>query len=216
MAVLGVAMLFAVALVLARRGASGIRLYAVLFAIALSPLLLGPVSLNTYDAFPALLVVSALAAVLFGRETLAFGLLGVAFAAKLYAAALLPLLVLWLWRRRKPFGRPLLAFAGAVVVLVGPFAILGWEGLADSVRAQGGRALQIESLGGAVLAAAHRLGLYEADVVTGSTAALSRDLAGSLPDALAVATTVVQGGAIALVAVLFARGRPEEIGRAHV
>jgi hypothetical protein len=209
MALIGVATLFVVALALVRLGASAARLHAAVFAIALSPLALGPVSLNTYDAFPALLVVSALAALLYGRETLAFALLGVAFAAKLYAAALLPLLVLWLWRRRRPFGRPLLAFAAAAAVLVGPFAVLGWDGLVESVRAQGGRALQIESLGGAVLLAAHRLGLYEAEVVSGSTAALSRDLAGALPDALAVATTVLQVAALALVALLFVRGRPE-------
>jgi Glycosyltransferase family 87 len=209
MALLGLATLFVVALALVRLGAVGARLYGAVFAVALSPLALGPVSLNTYDAFPALLVVGALAAALYGRDTLAFGLLGVAFAAKLYAAALVPLFVLWLWRSRRPFGRPLLAFGVAVLVLVGPFAVLGWDGLAESVRAQSGRGLQVESLGGAILLAAHRLGLYDAEVVAGSTAALTRDLAGGLPDALATATTVLQIAAIALVALLFLRGRPD-------
>jgi hypothetical protein len=209
MALVGVATLFVLALVLVRLGASGARLYGALFALALSPLAIGPVSLNTYDAFPALLVLGAVAALLYRRDSVAFALLGVAFAAKLYAAALLPLCVLWLWRTRRGLGRPLLAFGVAVLVLVGPFAILGWDGLTESVRAQAGRALQIESLGGALLLAAHRLGVYEADVVTGSTAALSRDLAGGLPDALAIATTVVQIAAVALVAVLFVRGRPD-------
>jgi Glycosyltransferase family 87 len=209
MALLGVATLFAVALVLVRLGASGTRLYGALGAVALSPVVLGPVSLNTYDAFPALLVVAAVAALLYDRDALAFGLIGVAFAAKLYAAALLPLLALWLWRRRRPLAAPFLAFAATAVVLIGPFAVVGWDGLLDSVEAQGGRALQIESLGGAVLLAAHRLGVYDAEVVTGSTAALSRDLSGELPDVLAAATTVVQLAALALVAVLFARGRPD-------
>jgi Glycosyltransferase family 87 len=208
MAVLGVATLFAVTLVLARLRASPLRLLAAVGAVALSPLLLGPVSLNTYDAFPALLVVAAVAALLYQRDTLAFVLVGVAVAAKLYAAALLPLLLLWLWRTRRPLGGPLVSCAATVVLLVGPFAVLGWEGLVDSVEAQRGRALQIESLGAAVLLAAHRLGLYEAEVVTGSTAALSRDLAGTLPDTFAVATTLLQLAAVALVAVLFARGRP--------
>jgi hypothetical protein len=209
MALLGVATLFAVAIVLARLGANGARLYAALGVVALSPLVLGPVSLNTYDVFPALLVVAAVAALLYGRDAAALALLGVAFAAKLYAAALLPLFVLWLWRRRRPLTAPLVAFAAAAVVLMGPFALIGWDGLVDSVEAQGGRALQIESLGAAVLLAAHRLGLYDAEVVMGSTAALSRDLAGGLPDALAAATTLVQLAALALVAVLFARGRPD-------
>ncbi len=55
----------------------------------------------------------------------------------------------------------------------------------------------------------HRLGVYEAEVVRGSTAALSRDLAGSLPDALAIATTAAQAAAVLLVVVLFARGRQD-------
>jgi hypothetical protein len=60
-----------------------------------------------------------------------------------------------------------------------------------------------------VLLGAHRLELYDAEVVRGSTAALSRDLAGALPDALAVGTTVVQVAAVAVAALLFVRGRPE-------
>lgn len=207
MALVGVATLAAAALVLARLGASGVRLYAGLLAIAVSPLALGPVSLNTYDAWPALLVIAAVAGLLFDRDSIAFALLGMAFAAKLYAVALVPLFLLWLWRTKRPRGRPVLAFTIAVAALVGPFAVLGWDGLVESVRAQTGRGLQIESLGGALLLAAHRLGVYEAEVLGGSTAALSRDLAGSLPDALAIATTVVQAAAVALVAVLFFRGR---------
>lgn len=209
MALVGVATLFVLALVLARLGAGPARLHGALFALALSPLAIGPVSLNTYDAFPALLVLGAVAALLYSRDSLAFVLLGAAFAAKLYAAALLPLGILWLWRSGRGLGRPLLAFGAAVLVLLGPFTILGWDGLSESVRAQAGRALQVESLGGALLLAAHRLGLYEADVVTGSTAALSRDLAGGLPDALALATTAVQIAVVVLVAALFARGRTD-------
>jgi len=207
MALVGLATLAVAALVLVRVGASDRRLFGVLLALALSPLVIGPVALNTYDAFPALLVLGALAALLYGRDSVALGLLGVAFAAKLFAAALVPLAVLWLWRTRRPLHRPLVAFATVVIVLVGPFAAVGWDGLVDSVRAQAGRALQVESLGGAALLVADRLGLYDADVVSGSTAALSRDLAGSLPDTLAVVTTLAQLAAVLLAAAVFVRGR---------
>ena len=207
MALLWLAVLVVVALVLVRLGASKRRLYGVLGALAVSPLVIGPVALNTYDIWPAFLVTAAVAALLFGRDTAAFALLAVAFAAKLYAAALLPLFVVWLWRRERPVRLPLAAFLVVVIALVGPFALLGWDGLVDSVRAQAGRALQIESAAAGVLLAAHRLGVYDAEVVHGSTAALSRDLAGSLPDALAAATTIVQLAAVLLVAILFARGR---------
>ncbi len=180
MALVGLATLVVVGLILARLGASARRLYAGVFAVALSPLVIGPVSLNTYDAFPALLVACALAALLWRRDSLALALLGVAFAAKLYAAALVPLFAVWLWRSGRPLARPLAAFAVTVLVLVGPFAILGWDGLVESVRAQAGRGLQIESLGAVVLLAAHRLGVYDAEVGRGVTAALTRDLEGAL------------------------------------
>jgi hypothetical protein len=204
MALLGLATIAVAALILVRLGASARRLYGALAALALSPLALGPVSLNTYDIWPALLVTAAIGALLYERPTLAFGLLGLAVTAKVYPAALLPVFCVAVgWRR---LARPLLAFAGAVLLVVGPFAIVGWDGLWESVDAQAGRALQIESLGGALLLAAHRLGLYEAEVVRGSTLALSRDLAGSVPDALALGIGVVQVAGVALVAWLFARG----------
>jgi glycosyl transferase family 87 len=207
MALVGLATLVVVGLILARLGASPRRLYAAVLAVAAAPLVIGPVSLNTYDAFPALLVAGSLAALLWRRDSLALALLGVAFATKLYAAALVPLFAIWLWRTGRPLARPLAAFAASVLVLVGPFALVGWDGLVESVRAQAGRGLQIESLGAAVLLAAHRLGAYDAEVVRGSTAALTRDLNGGLPDALALATSVVQVAAVVLALVLFLRAR---------
>jgi hypothetical protein len=204
MALLGVAAIFVAALILVRLGATSGRLYGALLALALSPLAIGPVSLNTYDVWPALLVVAALCALLYERPTLAFALLGLAVTAKVYPAALLPLFCHAVgWRR---LVRPLLAFGGVVIAVVGPFALLGWDGLWRSIEAQSERALQIESLGGSMLLALHRIGVYDAEVVRGSTLALSRDLAGSLPDAIAVMTTVVQVAAVLLVAWLFARG----------
>ena len=207
MALVGLATLLVVGLILARLGASPPRLYAAVIAVAAAPLVIGPVSLNTYDAFPALLVAGSLAALLWRRDSVALALLGAAFAAKLYAAALVPLFAVWLWRTGRPVARPLAAFAVTVLVLVGPFALLGWDGLVESVRAQAGRGLQIESLGAAILLAAHRLGLYDAEVVRGSTAALTRDLDGAVPDALALATSLAQLAAVAAVVVLFLRGR---------
>jgi hypothetical protein len=203
MALLGIAMLIVAALILVRLGAERRRLYGALTALALAPLALGPVSLNTYDAWPALLVAGALCALLYERPVLAFGVLGVAVTAKLYPAALLPLFCLAIGPRR--LTRSLLAFGAVVVAVVGPFALLGWQDLWESFDAQAERSLQLESFGGALLAAADRLGLYDATVVTGSTAALSRDLAGSLPDGVAVATSVVQAAAIVGVAWVFVR-----------
>jgi Glycosyltransferase family 87 len=203
MALLGVALLVVAALILVRLGASSGRLYATLAALALAPLALGPVSLNTYDAWPALLVAGAVCALLYGRSTFGFALLALAVTAKLYPLALLPLFCL---AARPRLARPLAAFGAVIAAVFLPFAVLGWEGLWDSLDAQSGRALQLESLGGALVAAADRLGLYDATVVGGSTAALSRDLSGALPDALAVGSSLLQVAAILLVAWVFVRG----------
>jgi hypothetical protein len=82
------------------------------------------------------------------------------------------------------------------VVLVVPWVALSPRGVWDSLDSQVGRGLQAESLGGSLLLAGDRLGLYRATVVR-TAPAVSRDLAGGLPHALAAA-----GAGLAIVAAL--------------
>ena len=207
MALCGIAALFAVVLILVTLGLRGRRLYAAAALFALSPIAVGPISLNTYDLFPAALTVGALAAILRKRELLGFGLLGLAVTAKLYPLVLVVPALGFVWatlgRRRAAWSVAVLG--GVVVVVLLPFAVLAPGGLWDSFHAQSSRGLQIESLGSAVLLAAHQLGLYEATVVRGATGAATRDLAGSLPDALATLTLVLQVVAVLAVWFLFLR-----------
>jgi Glycosyltransferase family 87 len=205
MALVGLATLVVAGLILVRLGARRERLYGALVALALAPLALGPVALNTYDAWPALLVAAALCALLSRRPTLAFALLGLAFTAKLYPAALLPLFCLAV--RPRALARPLVAFCGVAAAVFAPVALIGWDGLRESFKAQAERSLQVESLGGSILLAADRLGGYDARVVGGSTAAVSRDLAGQLPDVLAVVSSGLQVVAVLLILWLAARRR---------
>jgi uncharacterized membrane protein len=186
------AAIFCVTFVLAREGAGRLRIGWAAVFLALVPIALGPVSLNTYDAWPAALSVAAVAALVTRRDRLALGLLGVAAAAKLYAVLLAPLALVWIWRvrGRRAAVAPLAAFAGVIAVLVVPWLALSPGGVWDSVHSQIGRALHTESLGASVLLAADRLGLYDATVVRAAPA-VSRDLAGGLPDALATASAVL-------------------------
>jgi hypothetical protein len=87
MALLGLMALFAMAWILARVGADGRRTGSALAAAAISPLVLGHTFLNRFDAWPALLVILALAALLGQRNRLAGGLLSLGFVVKVYAAA---------------------------------------------------------------------------------------------------------------------------------
>jgi uncharacterized membrane protein len=211
MALCGIGALFAVVLTLVTLGASRRRLYAAAVLFALSPLAVGPISLNTYDLFPAALTAGALAAILRRREFLGFGLLGLAATAKLYPLVLVPLAAIYLWSiaGRDRMLRALAVFAAVAVLVVLPFAILSPSGLWDSFHSQSARGLQIESLGAAVLLAAHQLGVYTATVVHGATGAATRDLAGSLPDAFVTTTTLLQALAVAAVWWLFARSSRE-------
>lgn len=208
MALLGAATLVLVALLLARLGATVGRLWAGVLLAAVSPALLGPISLNTYDAWPAFLTAAALVALVSGRRRTACALLGAGFAAKIYPAALLPLALVVLWREegRRRAVHGMLAFVGIAAAFALPFAVLAPHGFAASLRSQAGRGLQVESLGGSLLVAAHHAGLYSATVVRHTRGAISYNLAGSLPDALAVASAVLLVLALAAVTVLVGRG----------
>jgi uncharacterized membrane protein len=198
------AIVFALAALVAQE-ASPLRLTAAAVFMGLAPLALGSVVLSRYDFWPAALVAAAVAAFVSGRERVGFGVLGLAVAAKIYPAVLLPLALAYVWRRRGPreAALGLAAFAAAVAAVTLPFLLVAADGLWESLSDQLGRPLQIESLGSGVLLAADQLGLYDAGVVSTHG---SQNLAGSLPDALAVLLTLAQVAALVAVWALFARG----------
>ena len=197
MTLCAIATIYLVVLLLARRGTGVPELALVAAFLALVPIALGPVSLNTYDAWPALLTVGALAALLYARGALAFGLLGAAFAAKLYPVVLVPLALVHVGRAAA--GRALAAFAAVAAVLIVPWVALSPHGVWDSIDAQLGRGLHSESLGAGVLLAGDRIGAYDAHVVKRLHPAATRDLVGGLPHALGYLTSVL--ALLAVVAV---------------
>ncbi|HEX9380734.1 MAG TPA: glycosyltransferase 87 family protein [Gaiellaceae bacterium] len=211
MALCGAATIVLVALLLVRLGASTLRLWTAVLLIALSPIALGPISLNTYDAWPALLTIVSLACLVAGFPAVALGALGLAFAAKVYPVVLLPpgLIFVWRTRGREVALRAAATFAGIAALVVVPFLALAPHGLAESFRVQAARALQLESLGASLLAVADRLGWYSATVVHRTGHAISYDLAGPLPRGLAAASSAAQVLAVLAVAWLYLRGRDD-------
>ena len=99
MAFLGEAMLVAVAFALVSLGAGKRWLLAGLGLAALAPVLLGPVVLSRFDLWPAALTAIALAALVGGRLRIGHAVLGAAVAAKLYAVVLVPIALVYVWRR---------------------------------------------------------------------------------------------------------------------
>ena len=203
----GAGMVGLMAVVLTRLDADPARMTAALGFAGIAPLALGPVILTRFDLWPAALMVGALAAVVAGRVRLGSGVLGLGFAAKLYPAVLLPLLVAYVWRRsgRREALVTVGVFAAVALAIFVPFAVSAPEGVWRSVFQQGSRPLQLESLGAAVLLAAHHVfGLG----ATMSSSHGSQNLEGSVPNAVAVVQSVVQLAAVILIWVWFARGEP--------
>jgi hypothetical protein len=194
-----------VALTLVAVGATRERTFAAVAFVGLAPLALGSVVLTRYDYWPTALVAASLAAFAFRRSKLGFGVLAVAVTAKIYPLVLLPLAFL-LVRRRENMREAvagLALFAGVIVLVAAPFFVLDAGGLVESVKGQLERPLQIESLGSALLLAAHQLGWYEATIVSGSG---SQNIAGSLPDSVAIMQGVAQVAALLATWALFAVG----------
>ena len=73
---------------------------AALGLVAATPLLLGELALTRFDALPVTLTAACVAALLYGRSRLAALALGLAVAAKLYPLLLLPLVAIYVHRRR--------------------------------------------------------------------------------------------------------------------
>ena len=201
----GMGIVALVAATLVRVGVAGRELYAYVALAALAPLALGSVVLTRFDLWPALLTVAALAALVSGRDRLGLGVLGLATAAKLYPAVLLPVALVYAARRgRQNVLAALVSFVGALLLCFLPFLLLAPEGVWASIERQAGRPLQIESLGAALLLAGKQLGLYEPTVV--STFG-SQNVAGSLPDRLASLQTLLQIVAVVAVWVAVAQAR---------
>ncbi len=211
MAVCGAAMVALVALTLVRDRASTRRLTAGSALAALAPLALGSVLLTRFDLWPAALVAAAIAALAYGRDRLALAALGLGIAAKIYPVVLLPIFIAFVWKRR---GRREALFAlgvgaGVVAVCVLPFVALSPHGVWESSLRQTSRPLQIETIGSGILLALHQVAGLHLTMVSSHG---SQNLAGRLPDALAILEGVLEAVAVVAIWIWFARG-PAELGR---
>jgi len=195
-------------------GATLERTAAALCFFALAPLVLGSVILYRYDLWPAALTVAGLAAVLARRERLGFAAIGLGVAAKAFPAVVLPPAFVYVWRTR---GRreALLCLGAAVVVaalVVAPFLALAPHGVWDSIERQTTRPLQIESLGSALLLAAHHTWGLALTMVSSRG---SQNLVGSAPKTAGAISTALLLVSLLGIWVAAARGpaTPERLVR---
>ena len=205
----GAAALLFAALALRAVRAPPLRLALALALIVASPLLLGSVMRLRFDLWPAALTAGAAAALVSGRRLLAGATLGLAVAAKLYPAVLLPLALAFVWRRagRRAAGALAAAFTLVVAVCFVPFLVLAPDGVVHSITRQTSRPLQIETLGASFLLAAHHVFGTHLKMVASHG---SQNFVGGTADALATAQTVVQVLVLLGLWVAFARGPASE------
>ncbi|HXH97517.1 MAG TPA: glycosyltransferase 87 family protein [Gaiellaceae bacterium] len=204
---IGLASLFAMAWALDRVGASRRRAYGALVLAGVSPALLGPIALSRYDYWPALLAVAGVAALVSGRGVLACALFAAGAVAKVFPIVLAPLALVELWRRGRwrAMGEGVAAGVAVLAAGFGPFLVAAPHGLTWAVHRQVSRPMQIESLGSAVLVAAHQIADVQLRVVKSYG---SDNLVGTWPDVLGTASGVVTVVALLLVYALYLRGRP--------
>jgi hypothetical protein len=193
------------ALVLSAQRVSNRQLVCGVALVAFSPVLLGAVFLSRYDLFPTMLTIAALAAIYFDRKWIAFVLLALGTAAKAYPIVILPLALLYVWRRedRRAALWCLALFAGVVLLCFLPFAVIAPHGIWWAIHGQENRPLQLESVGAALFLAAHQLiGLHLSYYFTHS----SDNLDGHIPMKFASLMSFLQLVSVVAVWLLYARG----------
>ncbi|MGD0712617.1 MAG: glycosyltransferase 87 family protein [Gaiellaceae bacterium] len=207
MVVFGIAAVGLLVATLASAGVSRPRIAAAALTAGVAPIAAGPIYLTAYDLFPAVLVAGALLAFVHRRERLTYALLALAVAAKVYPAVLLPLALIESWERggRDLARRGLVWFVGVLFLVHLPFAIAGPGGLRFSYWVQLKRGLEVESLGGSILLVLDRLGVRQA--VLRDTAPGSKDVVGTLADAVGTLSSLVLIAAVLAVAWLYLRRR---------
>ena len=201
----GLASISLLAVGLLKLGASNGRMAISLGLAAISPLLLGPVLLSRFDLWPTALALAALVAILADRHWIGFGLLGAATAAKIFPVVLLPIGIVWVWKRagKRELASCLGIYLAVLAACFVPFAIAAPHGLVHALTVQLDRPLQIESLGAAVLVGLHHLFGLAASVKNGSG---SQNLVASGSAVVTWVQTALQITALLGVWVWFAGG----------
>jgi hypothetical protein len=207
MAILGVVTIFVVVPIAESIGQTRRRSVATLGALALAPLLLGPLVLDEYDQWPALLTCLALLAFVRGKDRVGAGLLGFGAATKVYPAFILPAALVWVYRRsgRRAALRCLFAAVAVAALTYVAFAVLAPGGVWHSIEIQARRGLQKESLGSALLYVLDQLGLYKARILEGNSQ--WTELTGTAGETLATVSSLLQVAIALTVGAIAARKR---------
>jgi uncharacterized membrane protein len=158
-------------------------------------LVIGPILGQQYDIFPAVMTLLSLYYFWLGRHKTSWLWLALGVMTKLYPAVLVPLYLIIYWRNRqiRQLGTGLVTFALICLIMLSPFLLTGPQNLISLVNYHSQRGIQIESLYGAFLMLADKLGLTSVSLAFNFG---SWNLSGSLADAFSRLYTYIQIAAL--------------------
>ncbi|MGI2336365.1 MAG: glycosyltransferase 87 family protein [Dehalogenimonas sp.] len=150
--------------VLSRR--LGLTVWKTLAVYTLALLAIGPIIALRYDLAVACLVLLAVLALIWGNTKTCWVILGLAVMAKIYAVVLVPLFLIWHWRRgeKRELVRGGVAFGVTLLAVSIVPLLVSAGGYIDSFLYHSDRPLQIESLYASALLAGEQLGWFSVDM----------------------------------------------------
>lgn len=144
----------------------GLTVWKTLAVYTLALLAIGPIIALRYDLAVACLVLLVVVGLIRGNTKIAWVILALAVMAKIYAVVLVPLFLIWHWRRgeKRELVRGGVAFGVTLLAVSIVPLIISAGGFIDSFLYHADRPLQIESLYASALLAGEQLGWVSVDM----------------------------------------------------
>jgi uncharacterized membrane protein len=166
----------------------GLAPWNMMLVYTLGILAIGPIITEQYDLFPAILVLLAMYYFWLDKYKTSWMFLALGFMTKAYPLVIAPIFMIYHLRNRQlhRIGTAALTFVLTCLVVLLPFLFSDPTSLLGFIHYHTARGIQIESTYGAVLLAAHKLGLTSINLVFNYG---SWNIAGTIADRLAVSST---------------------------
>lgn len=196
--------LVAMVLVAALASRLGISVKKALIIYTLVLLAIGPLIIGRYDLLPAVFAIAALYFFITRRDKLAWAMLALGAAAKLYPIIIAPLFAIY-YLRHQQFGRlfqGVAVFAGVILVISIPFIWISPDGFWYTISYHADRGLQSESTYASVLLMGKVLGITQVEGVFNFG---SWNITSPLADTLARVSPYIGVALLAAVYGLYAR-----------
>jgi uncharacterized membrane protein len=186
-------------------------LWKTLLVYTLAVAALGPIAVVRYDIIPAFFLLLALFLFIRGHCTWSWAVLGVGALTKIFPLVVLPLLLIYHFRRRqyREIARGAGAFVLAAAIISLPFIVISAGGFVDSFIYHTGRSLQCETTYASFLLLAKALGWGSLQTVISSG---SVNVISPLADALSTWSTLIMLAALLAVYWLYYRRSPSMPG----